>query len=184
MKLRIVLLSGPLAAGKSGVASVLVELGGFTRVRSGTYLANYAAREGHVVDRQTLQELGDRLDVETDYRWLIDDVANPAISAEAKQARWLVDAVRKRRQIEHFRDKFPQQILHVHLTADEAVLRERYNVRLRAGDHGVGEKSYETAIRHANEVAARSLQAIADLTIDTGHLSIVRAADAILNELA
>src|SRR5256885_10800615 len=105
MSRRILLLSGPVAAGKSSVAALLVERGGFARVRSGHFLSEYATARGLTPDRQTLQEVGDRLDIETDYRWLVDEVAAPAIASNPNQARWLVDAVRKHRQVEHFRNR-------------------------------------------------------------------------------
>ena len=57
-------------------------------------------------DRLILQDLGDSLDVATDYRWLIDDFARPAIELNPDQGRWIVDAVRKTRQIQHFREAF------------------------------------------------------------------------------
>src|SRR5437879_5669745 len=145
MSRRILLLSGPLAVGKSSVAALLTERGNFTRVRSGQFLSEYATARGITPDRQTLQEIGDRLDIETDYRWLIDDVAAPAIASNPSQARWLVDAVRKHRQVEHFRNRFPGQVIHVHLTADERVLQERYDARQRAGDDYVGNKPYDIA---------------------------------------
>jgi hypothetical protein len=44
-------------------------------------------KRGRTIDRPTLQELGDRLDLETDYRCLIDEVAVPAIAAHPTQDR-------------------------------------------------------------------------------------------------
>jgi hypothetical protein len=181
---RILLLSGPLAVGKSSVAALLVDRGGFARVRSGKFLSDLAMKRGRTIDRPTLQELGDRLDLETDYRWLIDEVAVPAIAAHPTQDRWLVDAVRKDRQVAHFfRQEFPERVIHVHLTADEGVLRERYEARLRAGNDYEGNKSYDTAIRHPNELAARSLREIADHTIETNELRPERILEMLLNTL-
>jgi adenylosuccinate synthase len=137
-------------------------------------------KRGRTIDRLTLQELGDQLDLETDYRWLIDEVAVPAIASRPTQERWLVDAVRKDRQVAHFRHEFPGRVIHVHLTADEGVLRERYDARLRAGDDYQGNKSYDTAIRHPNELAARSLREIADHTIETNGLSPERILETLL----
>lgn len=171
MRPRILLLSGPLAVGKSSVAALLVERGGFARVRSGKYLSDRARLKGLTTDRLTLQEWGDQLDVETDYRWLIDEIAVPAIASNPEQSRWLVDAVRKDRQIGHFRSEFPGQVIHVHLIADEGVLRERYDARIRAGHDYEGNQTYDAAIKHPNEVASRALKAIADETIATDELS-------------
>jgi RNase adaptor protein for sRNA GlmZ degradation len=140
-------------------------------------------KRGRTIDRLTLQELGDQLDLETDYRWLIDQVAVPAIAAHPTQDLWLVDAVRKDRQVAHFRQEFPGRVIHIHLTADEGVLRERYEARLRAGNDYEGNKSYDTAIRHPNELAARSLREIADHTIETSELRPERILEVLLNTL-
>ena len=55
---------------------------------------------------------------------------------------------------------------HVHLTAPEEVLRERYTRRSDPSD-----TPYEDAINHPNEVAARSLIDRADLVFDTSVMS-------------
>ena len=77
MKL-LLLLSGPVAVGKSGVANTLIKSHGFTSIKSSTYLRSKAASDGLNESRTVLQEAGDRLDSETDFKWLIDDVAVPA----------------------------------------------------------------------------------------------------------
>jgi adenylosuccinate synthase len=105
------------------------------------------------------------------------------MSSNPEQLRWLIDAVRKQRQVEHFRAAFGPEVLHVHLTADELMLRERYEVRLSVGDDYVGGMRYELAVQHPNEIAARALQEIADYLIDTSTLPPERVADAILHHL-
>lgn len=166
----LVLLSGPVAVGKTTLRQALLSEHGFVYVRSSGYLRQLLEDRGKIETRTTLQNLGDELDRQTNYRWLLDDVATPALAASPAQRRWLVDAVRKHRQVEHFRAAYGASVLHVHLRADEAVLRLRYSQR---GDA----TSYDVAIQHENEVAARSLIDIADLVIDTGSGSAERAAD-------
>ena len=130
----LVLLSGPVAAGKTSLRQELMEAHGFDYVRSSAYLKALAAQQ-NLGDggRTSLQDLGDDLDLRSDYRWVLDDVARPGFAASPAQRRWLVDAVRKERQIEHFRDAFGTSVLHVHLTASEDVLRQRYMTRLTTG---------------------------------------------------
>lgn len=166
--MNIVLLSGPIACGKTSVADVLIKSYEFQKIRTGAYLSKLA-REKHLSgDRTSLQTLGDQLDIDTDYSWLISQVSSPAISANPMAERWLIDSVRKKRQTEHFRDSFGDAILHVHLMADEACLRQRYEERLASGDEYLGNTPYDAAIQHPNEIAARSLVTIADLVLDTG----------------
>lgn len=164
----ILLLSGPVAVGKSTLASHLVGDHGFRTIRSGKYLQALALQAGSDTSRVALQRLGDNLDEQTDYAWLINDVAAPQIDGAPEQARWLLDSVRKERQVEHFRRRFAGDVLHVHLTAAEDVLRTRYGARLAAGAEYEGGTPYEDAVEHPNEVASRGLINIADLVVDTG----------------
>jgi hypothetical protein len=178
--LKLLLLSGPLSVGKSSVTSVLISKHGYTKVRSGSYIASVASIRGQPQTRSGLQEVGDSLDCETDYLWLLDQVAKPAILGAPSQRLWVVDAVRKNRQVAHFRNEFRQAIDHVHLYASEEVLRQRYELRQSSGDDYVGQTPYNVAVRHPNEVAARSLIEIADLAIDVGEGSPEEAASLIV----
>lgn len=175
MKPKILLLSGPLSVGKSSVARVLTDEFQFTMISSGDYLRGILAERGVPTTRQALQDLGDALDRETDFGWLIDPVARAEIAQAPDQISWYVDAVRKPKQVAHFRSAF-QQVVHVHLTADEDVLAERFAARGRDGDfaHDIG--SYERAIKSKNEQIARSLIHIADAEIDLGFKSPSEAA--------
>ncbi|MDZ4077625.1 MULTISPECIES: hypothetical protein [Hydrocarboniphaga] len=147
-------------------------MGGFKRLRSGAFLAQYAESNGLQNDRAGLQRIGDELDSSTDYKWLIDQIAVPAFEAECGQRRWLVDAVRKPRQVEHFRSTFADDhVSHAHLTAPEMLLRERYEARLTSGGEYAGNTRYEAAIQHPNETAARGLIDIADTVVDVHHLT-------------
>ena len=165
----LILFSGPLAVGKSTVTRRLIEEHGFSRVASSAYLKERASQQGLGVDRQTLQEIGDRLDADTDYRWLIDDVAVPTFEASPLHERWLVDSVRKRRQLDHFRDKFGRRVLHVHLTAPEKELRRRYKERLTDAGHNEGSTTYADAVAHSNERSARGLVDLADLVLEVNN---------------
>jgi len=172
----LVLLSGPIAVGKTSVRQELLAAHGFDYVRSSAYLKALAEAQGQGDQREHLQNLGDRLDVETDYRWVLDQVARPGFAASPSQKRWLVDAVRKRRQVEHFRKAYSHRVLHVHLDAPESVLQKRYELRLvTTGDV----TPYQVATRHENEVASRSLIEIADLVLDASTMNPKELADAI-----
>jgi adenylosuccinate synthase len=168
---RILLLSGPVAVGKTAIADVLLKQEGFERLRSGGFLLEFAEKHGLGTDRAGLQELGDRFDVESDYRWIVDDVAGPAVEARPEQLRWLMDAVRKHRQVEHFRSAWGAKAVHLHLTASEELLRRRYEARMASGAEYLGNTSYDAAIAHPNEIESRSLIRIADLVVAVDGLS-------------
>jgi adenylosuccinate synthase len=161
----VVLLSGPVAVGKTRFADELVNAYKFNKIRSGGFLAAQASARRIRADRTGLQELGDELDALTDYRWVVDSVAVPAIEGVPSQRRWLFDAVRKHRQVEHFRSEFGDAVFHVHLVAPEEVLRSRYERRLCAGSEYIGATSYDDAVKHPNEIESRSLGSIAQLTL-------------------
>jgi hypothetical protein len=161
----VLLLSGPLGVGKTAARAELVSQHTFSYLRSSEYLRGLAKAQGLTPDRATLQNLGDSLDVSTDYRWLIDEVARPAIDSSPEQNRWIVDAVRKHRQIEHFRAAFGDAVHYVHFTAPEGVLRERYSARQKAQGAEADMTPYEVAIDHDNERAARALVGCAHFAI-------------------
>ncbi|WP_144289878.1 AAA family ATPase [Ideonella sp. A 288] len=163
----ILLLSGPIAVGKSTLGKLLVDGHDFRAIRSGRFLQELARSAGLEVCRTVLQQIGDDLDQRTDYSWLIDDVAIPQIKGFPEYNFWLLDSVRKQRQIEHFRSRFDNDVLHVHLTAPERVLRARYEARLAAGSEYEGGTPYDVAIAHPNEVASRALVAVADVVVET-----------------
>lgn len=175
----LLLLSGPVASGKSLVAQELMQAHGFKRIKSSGHLLTIAARENVSSDRRGLQELGDRLDLQTDYKWVVD-IAEQAINASDSGDLWLLDSVRKERQIFHFRNKYGKSVLHVHLHAPEAILRERYDERRRTEKSNACDSSYDSVIQHTNEISSRALICLADLVIDTSKTSPKAAAEEIL----
>lgn len=157
---RVILLSGAVCAGKTAVATQLQDNHGFTRLSTSGHLRDFAQTMGD--SRLELQELGDLRDEQTDFAWVVDDVARPAVDANPHIEFWLLDAARKPRQVDHLRRFFGNAVWHVHLTAPEEVLADRYVKRARPGD-----ADYATTILHPNEQAARSLAPLADITFDT-----------------
>jgi hypothetical protein len=171
------LLSGPVAVGKTSVTEVLTTLHGIKRLRTGAYLAELARQRGFAVNRTSLQSIGDDLDDATDYRWVLNDVAVPAFAGGHPMDRWLLDSVRKPQQVGHFRNVYGRSIVHVHLQADEGLLKERYERRRASGGDYSNDVPYEVAIRHPNEIASRHLHAIADAMVDVSALTAVEAAN-------
>lgn len=156
-----------MAVGKSTIASSLISAHAFTPLSSSAYLKALAVKESLEVIRSNLQELGDRLDRDTDFLWVVTEVAKKTIDSNPAVVNWLFDSVRKPRQVEHFKHHFPNQILHIHLTAPEEILKVRYQERYLANTSGIDSIPYEKAITHPNEVSSRSLIEIADLVFNT-----------------
>lgn len=173
---RLLLLSGPIAGGKTSVSASLQENYGFVPISSGSYLRAQLAVRNEPLDRHNLQELGDSLDRATDFSWLIEAVAIPALEARQDIENWLLDAVRKPRQVELFRLRFASAVRHVHIVAPDAVLEQRYAAR------GLSHlEEYQASVLHPNEQSARSLTAFADKVLDTDEYSPVEIADQIMD---
>ena len=178
--MQLILLSGPIAVGKSAVTKILVRDHGFQQIRSSTYLKKVAKARGIDDERSSLQDLGDELDEKTDYSWVVTEVVLPLVDKDGLLGRkWIFDSVRKERQIEHFRSKFGASILHVHLLAAEDLLRFRFVERAKY--EGLDWAKYESLINHSNEVSARSLHAVADLVIDNSDINAFDCAQKIIN---
>lgn len=172
---RLLLLSGPMASGKSTISAALQKHYGFLPISSGAFLrAQFTARD-EPFDRYKLQELGDSLDRATDFSWLIESVARPIIDAHLHIDNWLLDAVRKPRQVELFRLYFGKTVVHVHIDAKDSILQQRYAER---GSNKPVE--YSVSVAHPNELCARSLVGIADKVFDTEKYSAVEIAHQIM----
>lgn len=171
---RLLLLSGPIASGKTSVSTALQERYGFTSISSGAFLREQLTARDVLIDRHHLQELGDALDIATRFSWLIDSVARPAIESQANIENWLLDAVRKPVQVELFRLHFADSVRHVHIVASEYVLRQRYAER---GEDQ--EAQYLSSLMHPNEQTARSLAGVADVVLDSEVLNPIEIADRI-----
>lgn len=159
---RLLLLSGPMASGKTSVSAVLQSDFGYVPISSGAFLRAQSSAKDTPTDRHGLQELGDALDLATDFSWLIDYVALPAINARPDVQSWLLDSVRKPKQVERFRICFGDAVRHVHIVAPDAVLQQRYISRTE-----ILIEEYQACVLHPNEQSARSLAAYADSVFDT-----------------
>jgi len=161
---RILIVSGPIGVGKSSFVAELIERFSFRKLSSGAYLKTGAEQHGRATARLNLVQLGDQLDEETDYRWVVDRVAAPTIQSNPDHERWIFDSVRKFKQVFHFKSEFPGCVCHLHLVAKEQMLKDRYLSRNRENDIGT---SYDEAIDTDNEREARRLEQIADIVIAT-----------------
>lgn len=166
----LVLISGPIAAGKSKFVAALIEQFGFEKLSSGLYLRNIALANGLSPDRGTLTSIGDSLDIETDFAWVVTRLAKSSFRESPLVKKWVFDSVRKKKQVAHFRKTFPELIKHVHLYADELILKDRFNKR-KLQSSIKDNNEYELATDTPNEREARSLKRIADISFDTGTMS-------------
>lgn len=164
-----------MASGKTSISAALQELHGFIPISSGSFLRGCLVSRGEPFNRHNLQALGDSFDKATDFSWLIESVANSAIQARPDVENWLLDAVRKPRQVELFILRFGNAVRHVHVIAPESVLELRY-ARRSATDLN----EYKKNVLHPNEQSARSLLGFADKVLDTHAYTASQIADQIM----
>jgi adenylosuccinate synthase len=128
----IVLISGRLCTGKTGLAVALEAEFNYSQIKSSDLVVAEAAKRGLPNDRKSLQKLGDDLDRETNGKWLYDLVLAEAAKLGG-DGKVVVDNVRTRAQLEHFRNYHDCKVAHVHLYAPMEELRRRF-VKEHGGD--------------------------------------------------
>lgn len=121
---RVVLLSGPIASGKTSLARNLSELLSFEIISTSEYLSNLFGTK----DRKTLQRLGKELGDATNGDWTYSLVSEK-IRLESGNSRIVVDSVRTLNQIHRIKEGLGEGVACVYLYADPDVLEFRYNKR-------------------------------------------------------
>lgn len=164
----LIALSGPIASGKSAVADIIVERFRGRSLKTSSIIRSLGAKN----ERMDLTRGGDDLDARTDHGWVLDGVIAD-LEAHGQPEVLVIDAVRKRRQVERLRERFGQAVKHLHVTAPDTVLEERYRTRGREADKG---NSYESARSTPTEQEVRSLQSVADVVIDNERMDDKSAA--------
>ncbi len=171
--MRIILLSGPVASGKSALAQGLEKQFDLRIVRTRDLLEELVARRGRP-RRVNLQQAGDRLDRQTKGKWVVQEL-DRQLRGETRKTDVIVDSVRSLDQIDELRRAYGSAVTHIHVTAVQEILQARYASR-QDGD-GL---SYDQVRKNRTERLVDRLGDTADLLIDTGRCTdtdvLVRAA--------
>lgn len=159
----IVVVSGPVAGGKSTLARSLAER--FDGARMSTRdLLMPRLKPGETPSRQTLQRAGAELDKETGGRWVADRLSRRIY--DAPQELVIVDSVRIAEQLEGLRQAFGREIRHVHVTASRETCAARYEKRRSRAEVAEAD-SYEQVVADPTEERVDELGPMADIAIDT-----------------
>ena len=161
---QIVLLSGPVASGKSTLARTLQAHLGAMVVGTRHMLSRNLRRSGDV-NRQDLQAEGERLDRLTGGVWLRDELEY-LLSEGTNEPMVVVDAVRTLNQVQSIRERHGHQVAHVHLTAPKALLDARYIGR-DIIDRRSDVIGYDEVRQNSTERDVNRLLPIANLVVDT-----------------
>ena len=159
---QIILVSGPVAVGKTLLGQRLAERFGFRVIKTAELLR---ARMGitPAESRVAMQRKGRDLDEASSGQWVVDG-AQDRIRSWDGDVRVVIDSIRIKEQAQAFREAHGRRVIHIHLTASDVRLRERY----ASQRSGYSEpKSYDEVAKDPTEQQARGLGRIADVVVDT-----------------
>lgn len=159
----ILILTGPIAAGKSELTAALEQRFGFQTLKTHELLKDIAAKQSEQT-RGSLQAFGEDLDKKTKGAWVRDGLIKLADTLPP-ESMVVVDSVRIAGQIEFIRGAFGLRVLHVHLTAPLDVLERRFKKPRKKGFREA--RTYEEAKNDSTEQQVETLAQIADIVIDT-----------------
>ena len=169
----MIVISGPVCSGKSKLASNIEDNFNAKILRTVEIIQKVGSIKRH--DRLALQAEGERLDRETNGRWVLDELSN-IVRDSKEDATFVVDSVRIAQQIEHIRAAY-RPVTHIHLTAPLEELQKRYKKKYKRKS---GVPTYEKIRENTTEKNIESLSSIADVVINTNRCEerdiLVRAA--------
>jgi adenylosuccinate synthase len=162
-QLLVVVVSGPVAGGKSSLARALAERFSWVRFSTRELLMPRLA-PGEAPTRKALQRIGAELDAETGGSWVADRLSR-RIYESGKQL-VVIDSARIAGQIDGVREAFGRDVRHVHVTASRETCAERYELRRSRAD--VQEAAtYEEVMSDPTEAQVDTLGPMADVAVDT-----------------
>ena len=159
MAKRLLLISGPLCSGKTTLADALELADGMCVLRLAELVRSHG--QNHPTTRRALQRRTAQLDRSTEGEWVAQALMPVHMGLDPES--WIVvDSIQSREEISAIREAWPREIVHVHLTAPELVLHERFEHEAREED-----QTFEEIRRSAAERRIDALAASADVVLNT-----------------
>lgn len=159
----IVVVSGPVAGGKSALARALAKRFDGVRFSTRELLTPHLGTD-ETATRQALQRIGADLDERTDGRWVADQLSRPIFDAPSRLV--IVDSVRLASQIEGLRQSFGSEVRHVHVAASRTTCASRYEERRERSEVEEAD-TYADVMADPTEANVDRLEAMADIAVDT-----------------
>ncbi len=163
MTVRLVVISGGMASGKSILAERLRSDFHCRVVKTSEIIRRHQSSRA-TGNRRSLQRKGNELDRRTDFGWIADHVAREIRPGDGDSL-VVLEGVRKPQQIERILSRIGHRhVRHVHLSVDAATQKERFDASKRSKD---ADLSFEEAVNDASEREVAKLAARADMVIPT-----------------
>lgn len=173
MRRIVVVISGHICTGKSGLARRLEEQFGFHRMKTADLVRSEAAKRGSPTDRKSLQEIGDLLDEASASCWTYSEFERQSREIGLSTP-VVIDSIRTWKQLEPFRSSRQINLVHVHLYGSKDQLRERFERKVGPAN----EYDEANIVKHESDIEAFSQDA--DVRINTdftdGGDTVVRVA--------
>ncbi len=160
----VVLISGHICTGKSELGRLLRDEFGYHLIKTSDILRSIASTRKLETGRAALQELGDKMDAESDNKWLLDAVVDEMARLPPDQG-VVIDNIRKWNQLERFRHEHSVRVVHVHLWAQKEELERRF--KLYNEKRGTSGESYTEADLIKDEADIGRFKKDADVRINT-----------------
>ena len=152
----VVLISGPIASGKTSLSRLLAGRFGLCIVSTRELIAQ------GIQDRRFLQVAGALQDDSTAGRWVRDGLVQFQTRCP-NQVSFVVDSVRTLDQVRWVRETYGPSVEHIHLTASDDVLATRYESRSEG-------YQYDEVRDDSVEKMVVFLSGSANVVIDTSYL--------------
>lgn len=166
MPITIVALSGPICSGKTHLAHLLESRANAILIKTNEILQEHN-KLSRRTSRTSLQRLGDKLDKETNGRWIVDGLIKRLSDINSQPNTLVViDSVRIEPQITELRKVY--EVIHVHLEADDNVLADRYAHRKSSFREL---PQYKDVRKNRTEKHVQRLAGTADVVIKTDRSS-------------
>lgn len=180
--LRIVLISGPICSGKTALTEHLQDRYKAQTIKTRELILKAKPKTKPV--RRSLQLAGQALDREDEGAWVasaLSEVLEGRKAGSTPSGLFVVDSVRIEGQIAAIRKAYGEDVHHIHLTAEGAELKRRFEKRNAESDKNT---TYEKLKGNRTERNIEKLADLADIVISTDRCTsgaVLVRATALLN---